>query len=55
MGKRLVFVGGGHAHLTSLKNHFQFRKPGHQATLISSSPEQKKVAKDRWHGLGNQK
>ena len=38
MGKRLVFVGGGHAHLTSLKNLSQFRKLGHQVTLISSSP-----------------
>ena len=38
MGKRLVFVGGGHAHLTSLKNLSQFKKLGHQVTLISSSP-----------------
>ena len=38
MGKSLVFVGGGHAHLTSLKNISQFKKLGHQVTLISSSP-----------------
>jgi NADH dehydrogenase FAD-containing subunit len=38
MGKRLVFVGGGHAHLTSLKNLSQFKKSGHQVTLISPSP-----------------
>jgi NADH dehydrogenase FAD-containing subunit len=38
MGKHLVFVGGGHAHMTSLKNLFQFAKLGHQVTLISSSP-----------------
>jgi NADH dehydrogenase FAD-containing subunit len=38
MGKHLVFVGGGHAHMTSLKNLSQFTKLGHQVTLISSSP-----------------
>ena len=38
MGKKLVFVGGGHAHLTSLKNIPNFRKLGHQVTLISPSP-----------------
>lgn len=38
MGKHLVFVGGGHAHMTSLKNLSQFRYLGHQVTLISSSP-----------------
>lgn len=38
MGKSMVFVGGGHAHLTSLKNLFQFKKLGHEVTLISSSP-----------------
>ena len=38
MGKHLVFVGGGHAHLTSLKNLSHFKNPGHQVTLISPSP-----------------
>ncbi|MBI4633818.1 MAG: FAD-dependent oxidoreductase [Deltaproteobacteria bacterium] len=38
MGKHLVFVGGGHAHLTSLKLLSNFRKLGHQVTVISSSP-----------------
>ncbi|OGP89420.1 MAG: hypothetical protein A2157_13210 [Deltaproteobacteria bacterium RBG_16_47_11] len=38
MGKHLVFVGGGHTHLTSLKDLSSFRKRGHQVTLISSSP-----------------
>lgn len=38
MGKHLVLVGGGHAHLTSLKNLSTFRKRGHQVTLISPSP-----------------
>ena len=38
MGKCLVFVGAGHAHLTSLKNLSHFKKLGHQVTLISSSP-----------------
>lgn len=37
MGKHLVFVGGGHAHMTSLKNLSQFKNLGHQVTLISSS------------------
>jgi NADH dehydrogenase FAD-containing subunit len=38
MAKRLVFVGGGHAHLTCLKNLQEFGKLGHQVTLISLSP-----------------
>ncbi len=38
MAKHLVFVGGGHAHLTSLKNLSAFKKSGHQVTLISPSP-----------------
>ena len=38
MGKRLVFVGGGHAHLTALKNLSTFTKRGHSVTLISASP-----------------
>jgi NADH dehydrogenase FAD-containing subunit len=38
MGKHLVFVGGGHAHMTSLKNLSHFKNLGHQVTLISSSP-----------------
>jgi len=38
MGKQIIFVGGGHAHLTSLKNLSHFKRLGHQVTLISSSP-----------------
>jgi len=38
VGKRLVLVGGGHAHLTSLKALLSFRNRGHQVTLISLSP-----------------
>jgi NADH dehydrogenase FAD-containing subunit len=38
VGKRLVFVGGGHAHLTSLKDLSSFRKRGHEVVLISPSP-----------------
>jgi NADH dehydrogenase FAD-containing subunit len=38
VGKRLVFVGGGHAHLTSLKDLASFRKRGHKVVLISPSP-----------------
>ena len=37
MGKHLVFVGGGHAHLTSLKNLCNFIRLNHQVTLISLS------------------
>ncbi len=40
MARHLVFVGGGHAHLTSLKNLDHFMKLGHRATLISPSPYQ---------------
>lgn len=38
MGKRLVFVGGGHAHLMSLKGLSRFRRSGHEVVLISPSP-----------------
>jgi NADH dehydrogenase FAD-containing subunit len=38
VGKKLVLVGGGHAHMTSLKNLSHFKKLGHHVTLISSSP-----------------
>jgi len=38
LGKHLVLVGGGHAHLTSLKALLSFRNRGHQVTLISLSP-----------------
>ncbi len=38
MSKRLVFVGGGHAHLTCLKNIRNFISPGHRVTLINPSP-----------------
>jgi NADH dehydrogenase FAD-containing subunit len=38
VAKRLVFVGGGHAHLMCLKNLHEFGKLGHPVTLISLSP-----------------
>jgi NADH dehydrogenase FAD-containing subunit len=38
MKKHLVFVGGGHANLTCLKKISNFRRLGHQVTLISPSP-----------------
>lgn len=38
MGKQLVFVGGGHAHLTALVNIKEFVKRGHKITLISVDP-----------------
>jgi NADH dehydrogenase FAD-containing subunit len=38
MTKHLVFVGGGHAHLTALKNLSSFTGRGHSVTLISASP-----------------
>ena len=38
MSKHLVFVGGGHAHLTALKNLSSFTTRGHSVTLISASP-----------------
>jgi len=36
--KHLVLVGGGHAHLASLKALSNFRNHGHRVTLISLSP-----------------
>jgi NADH dehydrogenase FAD-containing subunit len=38
MGKHLVLVGGGHAHMTSLVNINQVTARGHKATLVSPSP-----------------
>lgn len=38
MGKHLVFVGGGQAHMTSLENLGYFTSRGHRVTLISASP-----------------
>ena len=38
MGKHLVLVGGGHAHLTALKNLSEITKRGHGVTVISASP-----------------
>jgi NADH dehydrogenase FAD-containing subunit len=38
MGKHLVLVGGGHAHLTCLKMLKQFVDRGHRVTLISPTP-----------------
>jgi NADH dehydrogenase FAD-containing subunit len=38
MGKHLVFVGGGHAHMTCLKNLRSFITKGHRITLVSPSP-----------------
>jgi NADH dehydrogenase FAD-containing subunit len=38
MGKHLVLVGGGHAHLTVLLNTANFVQRGHRVTLIGPSP-----------------
>jgi NADH dehydrogenase FAD-containing subunit len=38
MGKHLVLVGGGHAHLTVLFNTSNFVQRGHRVTLIGPSP-----------------
>jgi NADH dehydrogenase FAD-containing subunit len=38
MGKHLVLVGGGHAHLTVLLNSANFVQRGHRVTLIGLSP-----------------
>ena len=40
MGKHLVFVGGGHAHLTALVRANEFIQRGHEVTLISPSAYQ---------------
>jgi NADH dehydrogenase FAD-containing subunit len=40
MGKHLVFVGGGHAHLTALLRLKEYIRRGHKVTLISPSPYQ---------------
>jgi NADH dehydrogenase FAD-containing subunit len=38
MGKHLVLVGGGHAHLTVLSNLAGYIERGHRVTLIGPSP-----------------
>ena len=38
MGKHLVIVGAGHAHLTVLKSLKEFTDAGHRVTVVSSSP-----------------
>ncbi|MBN1932068.1 MAG: FAD-dependent oxidoreductase, partial [Desulfobacterales bacterium] len=38
MGKHLVIVGAGHAHLTILKNLNTFKNMGHDVTVISATP-----------------
>ncbi len=38
MGKHLVLVGGGHAHLSVLKNLRTFTSRGHRVTVVSPSP-----------------
>ncbi len=38
MPKHLVFVGGGHAHLTALMNLHDTVRAGHRVTLIGPSP-----------------
>jgi len=38
VGKDLVLVGGGHAHLTVLLNLAKYIERGHRATLIGPSP-----------------
>ena len=37
MGKHLVIVGAGHAHLTVLKNLKEFTNSGHDVTVVSTS------------------
>jgi NADH dehydrogenase FAD-containing subunit len=37
MGKKLVIVGAGHAHLTILKNLQEFSDAGHEVTVVNSS------------------
>src|SRR5210317_896986 len=38
MGKHLVIVGAGHAHLTVLKNLQKFQNSGHDVTVVNASP-----------------
>jgi NADH dehydrogenase FAD-containing subunit len=38
MGKHLVFVGGGHAHLTALLNMGEYIQRGHRVTVVGPSP-----------------
>jgi NADH dehydrogenase FAD-containing subunit len=38
MERHLVLVGGGHAHMETLLNLYEFTRRGHRVTLISPSP-----------------
>ncbi|MBW2177090.1 MAG: pyridine nucleotide-disulfide oxidoreductase, partial [Deltaproteobacteria bacterium] len=37
MGKHLVLVGGGHAHMVTLANLHTFVEKGHRVTVIGPS------------------
>ncbi len=37
MGKKIILAGGGHAHMTVMKNSHMFHEQGHKVTLISPS------------------
>ena len=36
MGKQLVFIGAGHAHLTAITNMARYTGDGHKVTVISA-------------------
>jgi len=36
MGRHLVFIGAGHAHLTAITNLARYTEKGHNVTVISS-------------------
>lgn len=38
MGRRLVFVGAGHAHLTAITDLERFSDDGHSVTVIRAGP-----------------
>ncbi|MDP2003747.1 MAG: hypothetical protein ACYDHV_00615 [Desulfurivibrionaceae bacterium] len=38
MGKHLVFIGGGHAHMMTLASLSRFTAKGHEVTVIGPSP-----------------
>lgn len=40
MGKHLVFVGGGHAHMLPILNLYDYIRLGHRVTLVSPSQYQ---------------
>ena len=46
MGKRLLLLGGGHAHMVTLANIRTLRSQGHEVTVIQPDEYQPLILRD---------